>query len=229
MPEEGLIRGYVLHRRPYRESSLLVEMLCEGRGRQGLVARGAARGGRRGCTLEPFTRLRVGWRGRGELAALSRCETGRTLPLSRERLAYGLYLNELGLRLVPRGDALAELYPHYEAALVQLCRGQDPWGALLEFELQLLESLGHPLTLDWVGELGMGLDPQRRYWYRLGEGPSSRAQADAVPLSGALLLALGRPRPVQEAPREELRAFMQALLARLLGGARLTTLSLLGS
>ncbi|MCJ7816149.1 MAG: recombination protein O N-terminal domain-containing protein, partial [Xanthomonadales bacterium] len=58
--------SYVLHSRPYQESSLLIEALSRSHGRVGLVARGA-RGTRsrwKGI-LQPFRPLLLSWNQKG--------------------------------------------------------------------------------------------------------------------------------------------------------------------
>jgi DNA repair protein RecO (recombination protein O) len=64
--------AYILHARPYRESSLLLEILSQVNGRIGLVARGA-RGARSRWKnmLQPFRPLLLSWSQRGELGTLT--------------------------------------------------------------------------------------------------------------------------------------------------------------
>ena len=57
---------YVLHQRPYRDTSLIVEVFTREHGRLTLFAR-AARGPRsRFAALQPFQPLLLSWSGRGE-------------------------------------------------------------------------------------------------------------------------------------------------------------------
>ncbi|HEX7733037.1 MAG TPA: recombination protein O N-terminal domain-containing protein, partial [Rhodanobacter sp.] len=100
--------AYVLHARPYRETSLLLECLTRDHGRLGVVARGV-RGERarlRRSQLEPFQRLALDLLLRGELATLTGAETvGMPLRLGGGHDLAGLYLNELVVRLTARQDA----------------------------------------------------------------------------------------------------------------------------
>ena len=88
--------AYVLHARPWRETSLLLEWLTREHGRIGLVAggvRGARpRGGGR-AVLEPFHLLALDFLLRGELGTLTAVEAGVPLPLAGDALLAGLYLN----------------------------------------------------------------------------------------------------------------------------------------
>ena len=61
--------AFLLHRRPYRDSGLLLEAFSQEHGRLGLVARGASspRSRLKGL-LQPFAPLLLSWTGAGELA-----------------------------------------------------------------------------------------------------------------------------------------------------------------
>ena len=73
--------AYVLHSRPYRETSLLVDLFTLEQGKISAVARGARRAGSRmRATLQPFQSLHMGWQGRSELKNLSQAETSEIQP-----------------------------------------------------------------------------------------------------------------------------------------------------
>ena len=70
--------AYVLHARPWRETSLLVEVLSEEHGRLGLVARGVT-GPKKHvlrAALQPMQRIRLEAVQHGELAQLRNAEGG---------------------------------------------------------------------------------------------------------------------------------------------------------
>lgn len=108
--------AYILHVRPWRETSVLVEALSEQHGRIGLVARGV-QGPKKQvlrAALQPFQHVRLEALLRGELARLATAEAIDAAPrLHGDAALAGFYVNELLLRLVPRGDPFAELYELY--------------------------------------------------------------------------------------------------------------------
>src|SRR4051812_48007216 len=99
--------AFVLHARPYRETSLLVECLTRDHGRIGLVARGVRneRARLQRAQLEPFQRLDLDMILKGELATLRTAEAvGVVMRLTGDAGFAGLYLNELVVRLTGRQD-----------------------------------------------------------------------------------------------------------------------------
>ena len=78
--------AYVLHSRPYRETSLLLECLTRDHGRLGVIARGV-RGERsrtRRAQLEPFQSMAMDLLLRGEMATLTAVEpVGTPMRLTR--------------------------------------------------------------------------------------------------------------------------------------------------
>ncbi len=158
--------AYVLHARPYRETSLLVDLLTLEHGLVSVVARGARKpGSRLRASLQPFQLLQVSWQGRSELKNLRSAEaTELGAMLQGRALLCGLYLNELVQRLLSPLDPHPKLFVLFRYALNELKLATDIEGALRTFERQLLEQLGFALdcsTLsadtcyDWRPETGL--------------------------------------------------------------------------
>lgn|SRR5690606_15800099 len=209
-----LERGYVLHQRPYRNTSQLLECVTAGHGRVGLIARGT-RGGRgsRRALLQPFAPLRLSWTRRGELGTLTDVEAdGPPAALAGEALLAAYYANELLLRLLARGDPNDAIHSCYSDCLSNLAASPNVSRALRLFELRLLRALGYGLELDHEIETGEPLRPDGRYLYDPEQGPRSAADRieDEHAYWGRELLALGREALDDD---ESLRA-----ARRLLGG-----------
>jgi len=167
--------AYVLHRRPYRETSLLVDLFARGAGRLRVVARGGRRSRLAG---QPFVPLVVAWSGRGDLKTLIRAEPaveGTPVPPGRA-LYLGLYVNELLMRLLPEWDPHPALYEGYGRLLRGLAGQGEPEPLLRRFELQLLAELGYGFALDRTAD-GVSLDADDCYGFMPGSG--------LIPASGA--------------------------------------------
>lgn len=139
--------GVVLHRRPYRETSLILECLTAESGRIGFVAKGARRGGRQ-TRLEPLQEYELSWSGAGELRTLTTAEARRRVNLQGEAAICALYVNELLLRLLARDDPHPGIYPAYWQCLVALDEQVTREPALRDFEYALLQRLGYGFARD---------------------------------------------------------------------------------
>ena len=219
--------AFVLHSRPWRETSLIVDVLSRNHGRQGLVARGARRqsSGLK-ARLIPFQPLVLSWFGKSQLRTLHAAEwQGGGLMLRGHALMCGFYLNELLLRLLPEGDAHETLFDLYVAALDALNGQPDVEPVLRRFELDLLSELGYAQPLDHLAE-GGGLEPGRRYAYRIGEGVMPLASGVSG-YRGKTLLDLALGDLSDPATLAEGKLLMRELLAHYLGDKPLATRKLL--
>lgn len=222
-PRAALMRGYVLHQRPYRNTSMLLEAFTADAGRIGLVARGARRAGSRiRPLLEPFQPLLLSWSGRGELHTLTGVESeGWRAPPTGRALLAGFYCSELILRLLGRDDPNPEAYAAYDRVVTALATASEPAEpALRRFELQLLYTLGYapPLVTDIV--TGEPVQPDVEYDYLPEQGPQSASGVRAegiVRVPGAHLQALAAGALNDEAVLQSARRILRAALQPHLG------------
>lgn len=218
--------AFILHRKPYRNTSLLLEIFSQERGRLGLVARGAAAPkSRLKGLLQPFVPLLLSWTGAGELATLTAAEdTGPPAPLAPNRVLAGFYVNELLVRLLPRLDPLPGLFAAYETLLAELgtAPGEEP--PLRRFEKQLLEELGYGLTLDCEAFDGRPIVAEEQYHYVLDQGPLVAGRSGiGIPISGHGLLALRDGILADPAVLSEVKRLTRAALTVQLHGRALKT------
>jgi DNA repair protein RecO (recombination protein O) len=162
--------GYVLHTRPYRDNSLLVEFFSRDYGRVSLVARGAkgrkTRGGSVAALLQPFQPVSCAWMGRGELKTLTGCESpGSSAGLVGKAVFSGLYINELLVRLLHHEDPHQVLFDRYHQVVEELGGGLDEELVLRGFEFALLGELGYGFALDLDGRSGEPLASECWYHY----------------------------------------------------------------
>ncbi len=217
-------RAYVLHSYPYKESSLILDVLSVAQGRLALVAKGAKRPG---SNLRPvllsLQPLELAWSGRGEVRTLVSAQWLPGQPwLTGQALLCGLYLNELLIKLLPREDPHPELFEAYAAAVMTLAEAPnaDEQAAVLrEFELILLRELGYALELQRDVATGLAIDPEREYRYDPERGPSLHGPGEAV--SGAVLLALAKGRFEERELAQQARHFLRWVIDRHLERRRL--------
>lgn len=216
--------AFVLHARPYRETSLLVECLTRDHGRIGLVARGVRKERARlqRAQLEPFQRLELDLILKGELATLRTAEAvGVVMRLTGAAGFSGLYLNELVVRLTARQDPNPELFAHYERTLRRLAAGEPLAWTLRRFERDMLESLGYALQLDSNAFDGEPLEPALSYFYDPEAGVIPGRQGDQRAIRGLDLLALRDDEAPDAAGLASLRRMMRHVITFHLGGGEL--------
>lgn len=164
--------AYVLHRWPYQEHSLIVELFSAEQGRVRVVARGARRSKKgQAALLQPFRLLQVEWRGRSDLKTLTSVDTGEYVAnLAGDYLYCGFYINELLQRLMPEHAAIPALFNDYQHT-IDLLRQELPMEPVLrKFEWRLLCHL--ELEFDWQHEVEQGepVVADGVYYFRPGEG-----------------------------------------------------------
>ena len=145
MIAEGLQRCFVLHRRPYSESSLILDVFSEEYGRLTLMSKGvrSKRSQLKGA-LQPFTPLLLKWSGKGSMKTLRQAEPiSLGLPLSGLTLYSAMYVNELLARVLMAEVPMPALFHDYLAALTELAQCDNPEPALRRFELALLSAMGY--------------------------------------------------------------------------------------
>jgi len=203
--------AFLLHRRPYRNTSLLLECLVAGEGRMPLIARGAAKGRLKGI-LQPFQPLMLKWRGRGEVMTLTHAEAAeKPLELKKKLLYCGFYLNELLMRLLPRGDACDNLMQTYWKTLIHLEHGEHPDWQLRRFELLLLQEIGYGAVLDITCE-GVPVSSNKTYSYTIGQGVTQDCSGENTLVHGETLLALHQGEWQHARERHEAKLLMRRLI-----------------
>ena len=174
--------SYILHSRPYRDSSALLEVLTAEYGRISLVARGArrrSRGGSSSALLQPFIPLLLSFSGRSELKTLTATEAvGKVLMLRGERMFSGMYVNELLVRLLHQHDAHPQLFAAYARTLQALAGNEVVDTVLRHFEFTLLHELGYSIDLTVDGACGAPV--REDLWYHYHPDFGMVARGDTV-------------------------------------------------
>lgn len=217
-------QSWILHRRAWRESSLLLELFSREHGRVGLVARGlrSQRSPWRGLG-EPFTPLRTAWVRRGELGTLTDIEALAPRGMLGNRgLWCGLYANELLLTLVERDEPVPELFDAYAALLPELVDASSQATALRRFELALLGCLGVAPDLHNEALQGDPIRPDGDYRLEPEAGFVVAAPGHGV-YSGRAILWLAGKAPIDADGRRQAREIMRTLIDQQLNGRRLKT------
>lgn len=221
-----LTRAYVLHQRPFRDSSLIVEVFARDYGRMTVFAH-AARGPRSRLTaLQPFRALLLSWSGRGEAPQLTAAEqAGAGAALPAACLMSAFYLNELLLKLLTRHDPHPELFDQYERTLSELGQPGGAEAPLRRFEARLLEFIGYGLNLAAEADTGSPVRGDAYYHFHPGVHGVVIAQPGSVgAIGGAVLQRLAAGGAFDsDAELRQARTLMRAALDHCLEGRELNT------
>lgn len=220
-----LAPAYILHHRPYRDTSRILEVLTRDHGRLSLFAR-AVRGpkARLAAVLQPFQLLLLSWSGRGEAAQLTAGEAAvHDPPLPPACLMAAFYLNELLLKLTTRHDPLPALFDDYHAAVESLRRGRSQQPLLRIFEKRLLDSLGYGPDLSGEAHTGKPIEADAYYHFRPAQGLVPATAGASGALAGASLMRLAGEQLSDARELEDARRLLQAALAHCLEGRELNT------
>lgn len=190
---DGWQRAFVLHGRPFSETSLLLDVFTEGNGKIKLLAKGVRRrrSNLKGC-LQPFTPLLIRWGGRGGVKTLLSAEAvSLALPISGLMVYSGLYVNELVVRVLEHETAYPALFFDYLHCLQALAtENGSPEYALRRFELALLAQLGYGVDFLHCAGSGEPIVPEMTYRYREEKGFIASLINDNLTFTGHDLLAL---------------------------------------
>lgn len=222
--------AFVLHSYPYKETSLIVDVLTRDHGRIALIAKGAKRphSSLRGV-LQTFQPLSINWSGKSEVRTLTGAEwVGGLLPLEKSALLCGFYLNELLVKLLARDDPHPALFDHYLQALNQLAHDEPAPIVLRKFERMLLKESG--VSGDWrvCTVTRAPVQPDAVYIVDPERGPRPALPADTAPrVAGKTLIDMENEDYADSATQTQSKFLMRYLLAHHLNGIPLNTRQIL--
>lgn len=217
--------AFILHHRPFRDSSQILDLLSREHGKLAVVARGSrgARSRLKGV-LRPFMPLSMSWVIKSDLGTLTGAEMrGAPLRLTGEALLAGYYVNELVLHFLHRHDPQPEIFDAYAETIEALATsGAAIAGVLRQFEMALLRHSGYALNLDHEADSGRDLDPGQNYDYRVEQGavPVSREEGPLV-FTGAELAGVAAQRFDDPGILRAANRLMREVVAFHLGGKEL--------
>ncbi|KUZ65150.1 DNA repair protein RecO [Burkholderia ubonensis] len=223
--------AFVLHSYPYRETSLIIDVLTRDHGRLALVAKGAKRphSALRGV-LQTFQPLLLSWSGKSEMRTLTGAEwVGGMLPLAGDALLCGFYANELLVKFCAREDPQPPLFNHYVVTLTRLAHGEPAVQVLRSFERVLLRETGYAMALNRT-VARRAVEGDRLYVFDPERGV--RGADDDVPshwpvVSGQTLLDMEQDDYHRAQTVAQSKTLMRFLLNTYLGGTPLATRQIL--
>ncbi len=210
--------AYIVHQRPYRETSTIVDAFTEMYGRMSFVVKGAkSKSGKHNKwhALQPFSKVILSWVGRSDLKTLTGCESLTNQRLLGVALYSGLYLNEIIYHLLKPYDAAPQLFSDYHDCIEQL--NQQPIEPLLrQFEIQLLQEVGFGIDFQ-TDTSGQELIEEQHYEYIAQHGFVIQNKG----IQGKQLLAIARGEWDNSEALQNAKRLLRPLIDQLLSGKEL--------
>jgi DNA repair protein RecO (recombination protein O) len=139
-------QAYLLHRRPYRDTSILCVFFSEAHGQVHAIAQSGRKRSGWQLALHPYIPLWLKWKGEDGLVRLTHCEqSGPGINLTGPRLYCGFYLNELMIKMSTGITESTSLFALYQHTIFELAQSSIP-ETLRHFEKGLLERMGYGLA-----------------------------------------------------------------------------------
>ena len=180
--------AFVLHSRPYQETSLIIDFFTKSYGRLNAIAKGAKRPkSPLRSVLTPACKLVVSMTGKSELKNLSSVEIVDHFNL-RDGISLNsiIYINELISKATEKEDPHENIFLEYEILLRNLndSKGSEQLEkSLRNFELNLLQEMGYGVDLTREAESNMKIDSDTRYRFDPDKGFSSINENDSTQIS----------------------------------------------
>lgn len=216
--------GYILHRRPFRDSSQILDLVTQDFGKISVVARGS-RGAksRLGGVLRPFLPLRVSWVAKSSLGTLTGAEaTGTPLGVVGDAMFSAYYVNELLLHFLHSDDPQPEIFGLYQDILNALVSSSRIAAHLRSFEIEFLSLLGYALNLDRSADGLRSVSAEQTYEYRVEQGPVEVARTTGTMVfTGAQLAGIAAQRFDEAEILRAANRLLRAVIDFHLGGKEL--------
>lgn len=176
---------FILRRREWRNSSLILDIFSRDHGCIRALARGARRSSVK-VPYQPFVMLSINWSGRQELKTLQGIE-GQVLPVAEENYLELLYINELISAMLPSAEPNAEIFAAYLRLLQQAVIRLEE-SSLRIFELEMMRTLGYVPDLATESGSGQAIRADARYQFVINSGFVACAATAPDSVSGRTVL-----------------------------------------
>jgi DNA repair protein RecO (recombination protein O) len=200
MKSHQVIEGepaYLIHQRPYSETSQIINLFSRHYGRVDAIAKGSKRPKSKFKSfLQPFSPILVSWSGRSQLKTLRSVDisSGKQSNVSRKHLMSAFYLNELILSFLTTADPYPDLFDAYSLAINNLSNADSSEIILREFEIQLLTEIGYAINFQTEAMSSKKIEPNLSYRFIAEEGFVSSVTSSArdALIKGSVIQSIDR-------------------------------------
>ena len=177
--------SFLLRRRDWRNTSLMLDFFTRDYGCIRAIAKGARRNPAT-ASYQPFVMLSINWSGKHELKTLTAIE-GQPLPVGEENYLSLLYVNELIAALLPQGEPNPQVFASYLSLLQQSVETIDEIN-LRRFELELMQLLGYFPDAFQDATTGKAIRDDTHYQFVINSGFAACADSARDSVSGRVII-----------------------------------------
>ena len=225
------MQGFVLHKRRFKETSLIVEFLTLERGRIATIVKGALRAKSKvGNSLQHSMRLELDVIGKSNLPTLTRVEVIEHFPNLRGLKAFTLlYVNELIIKCFGENDPIKDVYHNYAELQRTLGGAGDYQSALRYFELTIFEAMGVQPELNITADTMTSVSDSETYFFKPSIGIlENNFEGDSLKVHGETLCLLSKKAELNGRAVKEAKLLAQAIVRHHLDGQELMVRRLIG-
>jgi len=165
--------AYLMHQRPFSESSQIINLFSRHFGRVDVIAKGSKRPKSKFKSfLQPFLPILVSWSGRSQLKTLRSIDLNikQKTTLPNKQLMSAFYLNELILSLLTTTDPYPELFDCYALTIDKLSDIDSSEAVLRTFEINLLSQIGYAINFQTEAMSSNEIEAEQVYRFVVEEG-----------------------------------------------------------
>ena len=214
---------FLLHARSFGDTSIIADVFTESSGKVSIMAKGAKNPRSKFfCHLLPFSALRIIVTGKSEMKTLTQIDSNflsQSVKGPHDLYTY-LYVNELMMRLLPKGLPNQELYDLYQS-FVELARADAISELDLRvFELDLLDVLGYGINFDTDSKENSEFKDSIIYSYMPEKGFHNAGDVEGF---SSKEIAAIKNRSLEEIDKLKLKQLLQVAISSCLDGRELSS------
>ena len=214
---------FLLHARSFGDTSIIADVFTESSGKVSIMAKGAKNPRSKFFGhLLPFSALRIIVTGKSEMKTLTQIDSNflsQSVKGPHDLYTY-LYVNELMIRLLPKGLPNQELYDLYQS-FVELARADAISELDLRvFELDLLDVLGYGINFDTDSKENSEFKDSIIYSYMTEKGFHSAGDVEGF---SSKEIAAIKNRTLEGIDKLKLKQLLQVAISSCLDGRELSS------
>ena len=223
----NLISSFIIHSRPYGETSMIFDILTKEKGLVSVLAKGIKQK-KDLSILQPSRELLLNFTN-ANLPILTKYEIfGTDNLINAKFLLEILYFNELIYKFTPRNEPCSSLYDLYKSYVEYIKNTEDSSDIIIVgFEVLFLREIGYEITLDHSLEGSINPEKYYSYNYQVGFKEIENNKSLDISITGVDLLNLIRHKFSLISELNKVRRINKGIINRLVGEKKIKSYDIL--